>query len=75
MNRWCDYSCEHAAFPESPELLGACRTMAAVYCSLLKRTVPKHTACWARKEREKGAGERRHGSDENRPVPPVQGED
>lgn len=73
MNLWCDYSCEHAAFPESPELLGACRTMAAVYCSLLDRTVPKHTTCWARKEQRDR--ERLHGEDTNRQVPPVPGED
>jgi hypothetical protein len=42
--RWCDFNCEHAGFPD-PELLGACRTLAAVFCKKLERVVPKHTAC------------------------------
>jgi len=61
MSRWCDYSCEHAAFPDSPDLLGACRTMAAVFCKRLGKTVPKHTPCWAEREEER---EEAHGPDE-----------
>jgi hypothetical protein len=52
-NRWCDYSCKYAGFPESPDLLGACRTMAAVHCMKLGRTVPKHTLCWYQKSEPK----------------------
>jgi len=42
--KWCDYSCEHAAFPEEA-LEGACRTVAAVWCKALKKLVPKNSPC------------------------------
>ena len=52
---FCDFHCEHAAFPD-PEQVGACRTMGAVLCKKLGRVVPKHTPCPAEKETEKGDG-------------------
>ncbi len=47
--KWCDYSCEHASFPDA-DLLGACRTMGGVFCKKLGRVVPKHTPCRAEAE-------------------------
>ncbi|MHC4779935.1 MAG: hypothetical protein ACYTFG_15290 [Planctomycetota bacterium] len=49
--RYCDFDCEHGAFPDV-ELLGACRTMAAVYCRKLGRVVPKHSPCQAENDGE-----------------------
>jgi hypothetical protein len=42
--KWCDYSCEHAAFPQQG-LEGACRTVAAVWCKKLGRLIPKNSPC------------------------------
>jgi len=42
--KYCDYNCQHAAFPDEA-LEGACRTVAAVWCRKLKTLVPKNTPC------------------------------
>ncbi len=42
--KYCDYNCEHAAFPDEA-LEGACRTVAAVWCKKLGRLVPKNSPC------------------------------
>jgi hypothetical protein len=55
--KWCDFSCEFAAFPDA-EMLGACRTVSGVYCKKLGEVVPKHTPCRAEeRERERQQGE------------------
>ena len=50
--KWCDFTCEFAEFPDE-KLLGACRTMAGVWCRKLGKVVPKHVPC--RAVEEKGA--------------------
>jgi len=47
--KWCDLSCEHAAFPEEEALdgSGSCRTFQALYCRLLGRLVFKNDRCRA----------------------------
>ncbi|MHC5077758.1 MAG: hypothetical protein ACYTHN_01985 [Planctomycetota bacterium] len=50
---WCDFNCEHAAFPDA-EMLGACRTMAGVFCRKLGKVVPKHSPCKAEEKKEDG---------------------
>jgi hypothetical protein len=46
MAEWCDYNCQHAAFPDEA-LEGACRTVAAVWCKKLRRLIPKNSPCQA----------------------------
>ena len=47
--QFCDFFCEHADFTD-PEAVGACRKVAAVYCKILKKMVPKNGPCLARQE-------------------------
>jgi hypothetical protein len=55
--KWCDYSCEEAAFPDEA-LEGACRTVAAVWCRKLKKLIPKNSPCQATEKAARGAPRR-----------------
>lgn len=46
--QFCDFDCPAAAFPPA-ETAGICRTMAAVFCTRLKRLVNKNRPCEVRK--------------------------
>jgi hypothetical protein len=45
--QWCDWSCEHASFPQTEAVDGAgsCRTFVALYCARLKKLVHKNGPC------------------------------
>lgn len=45
--KWCDLECPHAAWPDSKDLSGACRTFQALWCKKLKRVVEKNGVCQA----------------------------
>ncbi len=45
--KWCDLTCQHASWPDSKDLSGACRTFQALWCNKLQRAVHKNAACQA----------------------------
>jgi hypothetical protein len=45
--KWCDLDCEHADWPDSKDLSGACRTFQALWCKKLGRAVQKNGPCVA----------------------------
>jgi hypothetical protein len=51
-------SCEHATFPRTDALEGACRREIVLHCALLDRLVPKHGRCLA----DKGEGRQAPGA-------------
>ena len=51
--KWCDLDCEHAEWPDSKDLSGACRTFQALWCRKLKRVVQKNGPCMDAGERRK----------------------
>ena len=59
MMKWCDLSCEHAAFPQEAGVDGAgsCRTFAALYCARLERLVHKNAPCACEETDNPGATE------------------
>ncbi|MAT39689.1 MAG: hypothetical protein CL946_08815 [Ectothiorhodospiraceae bacterium] len=42
---YCDYSCEHAEFPE-PDAVGACRRDQGVWCKEAKKYNTKNKKCF-----------------------------
>ncbi|MCU0722556.1 MAG: hypothetical protein MUC63_02880 [Planctomycetes bacterium] len=55
---WCDYDCPHASFPDE-RMLGACRTVAGIFCRKLGRVVPRHVPCTAEADGPAPSGKRR----------------
>jgi len=50
--KFCDLFCEHASFPDSNALDGACRREISLYCNKYKRLVPKNALCLDFKNKE-----------------------
>ena len=45
MPEWCDFTCKFAEFPDSTDVVGACRTIQAVFCTKHHCLVPKNGRC------------------------------